>query len=159
MEDLKIYFAQYHSPLGLIEIRASTTAVTALSFIDDEEQETNPSPNALVEEAIRQVSAYFEAGRRVFDLPLAPFGAPFQRRVWRHLQDVPFGRLTTYQAIADALDNPGAVRAVGAANGRNPIAVIIPCHRVIGGGGKLVGYSGGLWRKAWLLKHEGALLL
>jgi methylated-DNA-[protein]-cysteine S-methyltransferase len=154
-----MYYARYHSPLGLIEIGASATAVTSLSFIDDETIAHSPQPNPLLAEAERQLNAYFAGERRVFDLPLAPEGTPFQRRVWEQVGQVPFGRLASYHAIAEALANPDAGRAVGAANGRNPIALIIPCHRVIGRDGRLVGYAGGVWRKEWLLRHEGALLL
>ena len=96
-----------------------------------------------------------------FDLPLALEGTPFQRQVWQQLLSVAHGETASYQAIADAIDNPKAVRAVGAANGRNPVAIIVPCHRIIGSGArpKLTGYGGGLWRKEWLLRHEGVLLV
>ncbi len=98
-------------------------------------------------------------GRTTFDLPLDLRGTDFQKQVWTQLLTVPYGRTVSYQLIADAIGNPKAVRAVGAANGQNPISVIVPCHRIIGSDGQLVGYGGGLWRKEWLLKHEGALLL
>lgn len=101
----------------------------------------------------------FEAGRRTFDLPLEMAGTPFQQRVWQQLLTIQYGVTVSYMDIAIELDNPQGVRAVGAANGQNPISIIVPCHRVIGRGGKLTGYGGGLWRKEWLLKHEGALLL
>ena len=96
-----------------------------------------------------------------FDLPLALYGTPFQRQAWQQLLSVGYGETASYGAIAAAIDNPKAVRAVGAANGRNPIAIIVPCHRIIGSGGraKLTGYGGGLWRKEWLLRHEGVMLV
>ena len=132
-------------------VSADADVITAVSF--DAPAEPNPSP--LTQEAVAQLSAYFAGRRRNFDLPLAPRGTPFQTTVWAQLQLIPFGETCAYGDIARRLDNPKAVRAVGAANGRNPIAVIIPCHRVIGNNGTLTGYAGGLDRKAWLLQHEG----
>jgi methylated-DNA-[protein]-cysteine S-methyltransferase len=103
-----------------------------------------------------QLREYFEGERRVFDLPLAPRGTAFQERVWRALRAIPFGKTRSYAAIAAAIGQPSAMRAVGAANGKNPIAIIVPCHRVIGADGSLTGFGGGLPRKRWLLRHEGA---
>ena len=120
-----------------------------------------PGAHPLLDEVQRQLDAYFAGGLRSFDLPLELDGTPFQRQVWQQLLSVGYGQIASYQAIAHAIDNPKAVRAVGAANGRNPVAIIVPCHRIIGSGGrpKLTGYGGGLWRKEWLLRHEGALLV
>jgi methylated-DNA-[protein]-cysteine S-methyltransferase len=101
-----------------------------------------------------QVDAYFAGELRTFDLPLQAEGTPFQRAVWAALEGIPFGTTTSYGAIAAAVGAPGSARAVGAANGRNPIAIVVPCHRVIGADGRLVGYGGGLDRKTWLLGHE-----
>lgn len=101
-----------------------------------------------------QLAAWFAGERQEFDLPLAPAGTPFQRRVWDALLEIPYGRTTTYGALARRLGDPKAVRAVGLANGRNPIPIIIPCHRVVGADGSLTGYGGGLERKRWLLHHE-----
>jgi len=98
---------------------------------------------------------YFEGRRRSFEVPLDLRGTPFQLRVWELLQRIPFGETRTYLDLALALGDPKAVRAVGAANGQNPVPIIVPCHRVIGQDGQLVGYGGGLWRKEWLLAHEG----
>ncbi len=103
-----------------------------------------------------QLAEYFAGARRVFDLPLAPPGTPFQTAVWRALLDIPFGATCSYGDLARLLRRPSASRAVGAANGQNPIAIIVPCHRVIGSGGALTGYGGGLDMKRWLLAHEGA---
>jgi methylated-DNA-[protein]-cysteine S-methyltransferase len=102
-----------------------------------------------------QLGAYFDGSLERFDLSLAPRGTEFQRRVWRALQDVEFGRTSTYGEIAAEIGRPAASRAVGAANGRNPIPVIVPCHRIIGSSGMLTGYASGLHRKRWLLEHEG----
>lgn len=104
--------------------------------------------------AVAQFEAYFAGERTEFDLRLAPRGTPFQQRVWSLLREIPFGETTTYGALAEALGNPRTVRAVGLANGRNPISVIVPCHRVIGADGSLVGFGGGIERKRALLAHE-----
>ncbi len=104
-----------------------------------------------------QLDEYFDGRRRAFDLPLAPRGTPFQQRVWQALLGIPYGTTTTYGAIAESLGRPAAVRAVGAANGKNPLAVIVPCHRVVGADGSLTGYAGGLAIKRALLVHEGAI--
>ncbi|MDX1637951.1 MAG: methylated-DNA--[protein]-cysteine S-methyltransferase [Balneolaceae bacterium] len=117
------------------------------------------SDNPVVTMATNQLREYFEGRRTVFDLPLNPSGSEFQVRVWKSLQSVGFGETVTYGQLAERLGDPDTVRAVGRANGQNPIPVVIPCHRVIGSNGMLVGYSGGIERKEWLLKHEGALLL
>jgi methylated-DNA-[protein]-cysteine S-methyltransferase len=105
-------------------------------------------------ETIRQLDEYFAGERTEFELSLAPAGTPFQRRVWALLREIPFGETTTYGALAARLGRPDAARAVGLANGRNPISIVVPCHRVIGSGGALVGYGGGLDRKRALLAHE-----
>lgn len=109
---------------------------------------------ALIAEAHAQLDAYFGGNRHSFDLPLAPHGREFQRRVWSALQRIPYGITTSYGAIATAIGSPGSARAVGAANGQNPIAIIIPCHRVIGADGSLTGYGGGMERKQFLLELE-----
>jgi methylated-DNA-[protein]-cysteine S-methyltransferase len=129
--------------------------ILSLKFIN-QPQKTFPSCR-FVEAAIQQMTEYFLGARRAFDLPLALQGTSFQRQVWGQLLAVPYGKITTYQEIADAIGRPQAVRAVGAANARNPISIIVPCHRVIGSNGSLTGYGGGIWRKEWLLKHEGYL--
>jgi methylated-DNA-[protein]-cysteine S-methyltransferase len=112
--------------------------------------------DALLDEARRQLVAYFDGRLTVFDLPLAPNGTDFQRRVWTELTRIPFGATISYADLARRVSNSAAVRAVGAANGRNPIPIIVPCHRVIGSDGSLTGFGGGLHRKQWLLRHEGA---
>lgn len=106
----------------------------------------------------RQLAEYFAGNRQAFDLKLAPQGTPFQRAVWRALGEIPFGTTCCYADIARRIGRPTAVRAVGAANGRNPVAIVVPCHRVIGRDGSLTGYAGGLDRKRWLLEHEGVAL-
>ena len=107
--------------------------------------------------AREQLDAYFAGERTTFDLPLAATGTPFQERVWGALRTIPFGHTMSYGELAVRLGEPKAVRAVGSANGRNPISIIVPCHRVIGASGALTGFGGGIERKRWLLEHEGAL--
>lgn len=115
------------------------------------------NPNAICKEVQRQLKAYFKKELAEFNLPLDPQGTEFQKSVWNKVEEIRFGQTKTYLEIADSLNNHRAVRAVGLANGKNPIPIIIPCHRVIGANGKLTGYSGGLSRKSFLLEHEGAL--
>jgi methylated-DNA-[protein]-cysteine S-methyltransferase len=122
-----------------------------------ESAETDDATAAVLDAAQTQLEEYFAGRRRRFDLPLDPVGTDFQRAVWLLLRDIEFGRTTTYGRLAAALDRPSASRAVGAAVGRNPLGVIVPCHRVIGGSGALTGYAGGIQRKTWLLQHEGVL--
>ena len=107
---------------------------------------------------VEQLEEYFTGARRAFDVPLSLGGNPFEQRVWRALLDIPYGETTSYGEIARRIGSPDAPRAVGLANGRNPVAVIVPCHRVIGADGSLTGYAGGMWRKEWLLTHEGYAL-
>lgn len=113
------------------------------------------SPDAFEAER-RQLGEYFEGRRRRFDLPLGPVGTSFQRAVWRELLQIPHGETRSYGQLAKALGRPAAARAVGAANGRNPLSIVVPCHRVLGATGALTGYAGGEARKAWLLSLEGA---
>jgi methylated-DNA-[protein]-cysteine S-methyltransferase len=110
-------------------------------------------------EAKQQLREYFEGRRQGFTLPVAPGGTAFQQRVWQELQKIPWGTTTTYREIAQRIGQPTAVRAVGSANGRNPVSIVIPCHRVIGSDGSLTGYAGGIATKRRLLQHEGALLM
>jgi methylated-DNA-[protein]-cysteine S-methyltransferase len=123
---------------------------------DDASWADRRGTDALLDEARRQLVAYFAGRLRAFDLPLAPNGTEFQRRVWTELTTIPFGATISYAQLARRVSNATAVRAVGAANGRNPIPIIVPCHRVIGSDGSLTGFGGGLSRKQWLLRHEGA---
>lgn len=120
---------------------------------EGEERET-----PLIREAHRQLQEYFKGKRKVFDLPLAPRGTDFQQKVWRALCNIPYGQTRSYRQIAEAIGNPKAVRAVGMANNRNPLLVVVPCHRVIGADGKMVGYAAGIEKKEFLLRLEGVLL-
>jgi methylated-DNA-[protein]-cysteine S-methyltransferase len=144
------------SPLGTIVICANDRAITAVSFDDASATEaTDTSP--ILEMAAKQLSEYFANERTGFHLPLEPEGSKFQRSVWNTLLDIPFGKTESYLGVSKIIGDEKALRAVGLANGKNPIAIIIPCHRVIGSDGSLTGYAGGLWRKEWLLRHEGVL--
>lgn len=144
------------SPIGRINITASDVALLSVLFTKEDEVVIEDHPNSICLNTLQQLEAYFAGKRQVFDLPLKPQGTAFQQQVWDALVQVPFGKTGTYSAIAHKLNNPLSVRAVGAANGRNPIAIIIPCHRIIGADGSLTGYAGGLWRKEFLLNLEGA---
>lgn len=142
------------SSLGLIRITSNGSAITSVLFLDDEAALTETPSDPLLLECSRQLEAYFAGRLKQFDLPLAPQGTEFQQRVWDELRKVSFGRTTSYGELALRLGDAKLTRAVGTANGSNPIAIIIPCHRIIGTNGSLTGYSGGLWRKQWLLRHE-----
>jgi methylated-DNA-[protein]-cysteine S-methyltransferase len=145
------------SPVGPLRITADGDAITAAEFLAPGAVVTPPDEEVspLLDEARRQLSAYFAGDLREFDLPLAARGTTFQRRVWAELARIPYGTTTSYGRVAAELGLPmGASRAVGTANGANPIAIVVPCHRVIGANGKLVGYAGGLDRKRFLLGQE-----
>ena len=146
-------FAFCRTPIGLLEIVERGGAVIRVGFVERASAPADSGSPAL--DACRtQLEEYFAGRRRVFDLALAPAGTGFQKAVWAELLKIPFGRTSTYSRVAAAIGRDKAVRAVGAANGQNPVSIIIPCHRVIGSDGRLVGYGGGLWRKEWLLGHE-----
>lgn len=144
----------HESPVGPITLVATGEALEAALFDGASPPDARPGPTPLLDAARAQLDAYFAGTRRRFDLPLAAAGSPFQREVWAALCRIPWGETRSYGDVARELGKPDAVRAVGAANGRNPIAIIVPCHRVIGAGGALTGYAGGLERKRWLLSHE-----
>lgn len=160
-DTIKVYDV-VDSPIGDLVLAGDGTALTGLYMETDQHRIlADPGwtrrPGAYPEVAA-QLAAYFAGDLRAFDLPLAPRGTEFQRAVWSALMDIPYGRTTTYARLAADIDRPTAIRAVGAANGRNPIAVIIPCHRVIGTDGSLTGYGGGIPRKRTLLDLESGQL-
>ena len=151
-----------------LRFTATESGLRCIEFIRDESdlpsvEDGDPSLGAhasqILTEAVRQVRAYFAGELREFTIPLDPRGTDFQRRVWRQLETIPFGEIRSYAQIAEAIGAPRAVRAVGAANGANPLPIVIPCHRVIGSGGKLVGYGGGLPLKKLLLDLEGCSMV
>ena len=144
------------TPLGSLAIAGSDAGLSAVSFLEEAANGTAPaSVPACLREAHGQLRAYFGRELREFRLRYAPaFGTDFQRQVWAALQDIRYGRTASYLDIAKLLNNPKSVRAVGAANGQNPLAIVCPCHRVVGTDGSLTGYAGGMHRKKWLLEFE-----
>ncbi len=150
MESLKTIY--YDSPLGLIEIQATEKGVRSVNFADEKIfTEVKNDINTVV---LQQLKEYFNKKRTDFDVPLDFDGTDFQKRVWAELVKVPFGKTKSYMDISRALGDVKAIRAVGMANGSNKIAIIVPCHRIIGSDGSLTGYAGGLHRKKWLLEFE-----
>ncbi|MHB1928859.1 MAG: methylated-DNA--[protein]-cysteine S-methyltransferase [Acidimicrobiales bacterium] len=144
------------SPVGPLRVTADDDGtLTGVRFGGGAGAGRPPGPLA---GAVEQLAAYFAGRLTEFDLRLRMEGTGFQRRVWEELRAIPYGETRTYGQIAAALGEAGAARAVGTANNRNPISIVVPCHRVVGSDGRLVGYGGGLDRKAWLLRHEGALV-
>ncbi|PEY34609.1 cysteine methyltransferase [Bacillus cereus] len=149
-----MYRAYYESEIGLLEITANDEGITSVIFVEERKEEHT---SKIVEQCLTELDEYFHQKRTEFTVPLSSTGTPFQKSVWDALYTIPYGVSASYLDIAEKVDNTKAVRAVGGANSRNPISIIVPCHRVVGKSGKLVGYAGGLWRKEWLLKHEGIL--
>ena len=143
----------YMSPIGPLEVEGTEAGILRVEFSDRRAMPAGP-PAACLKECLGQLDEYFRGTRRSFSVKLDLRGTPFQKRVWSELLKVPFGRTVSYREIAAALDNPRATRAVGGANHRNPVSIIVPCHRVVGANGSLTGYGGGLPRKEWLLAHE-----
>lgn len=146
------FFAGFDSPIGLIEIVSTDTNLLALNFVDS--VRANSEGNPFLRKCLAQLDEYFQGKRMRFDLPLGLQGTDFQKRVWDELIRIPFGQTRTYGEVARLIGHPTAFRAVGNANNKNKIAIVIPCHRVVGVSGQLTGYAGGLWRKEWLLNHE-----
>lgn len=155
---MKTFYTTYTSPLGVMTLQANDDGMLGAWF---ETQTTQPEDlgeyveeHQILHHVITQLDEYFSGQRKVFDIPLVANGTEFQKRVWQALTTIPYGQTWSYQDLANAIDNPKAVRAVGLANGKNPISIIVPCHRVIGKNGKLTGYAGGVERKAQLLELE-----
>jgi methylated-DNA-[protein]-cysteine S-methyltransferase len=152
----------FDSPLGLVRITGDEDGVSKISCTDTPtySELLDMSPDSLldkpVRQAVEQLMAYFAGTRQTFDFRLNPVGTTFQQTVWKALLDVPFGTTVSYLALSRQIGDEKAIRAVAAANGRNPLWIVVPCHRIIGSDGSLTGYAGGLWRKQWLLEHEGA---
>lgn len=156
-----MWFDEFDSPVGRLVIAADDAGVRHIRF--ERERHAIRVDGEWRRDAARlafvrvQLEEYFAGARRTFDLPLAPVGSPFQLRVWEALREIPYGRTVSYSDVARKIADLESVRAVGAANGRNPLPIVVPCHRVIGADGSLVGFGGGLPRKRWLLAHEGAV--
>lgn len=151
----------YQSPVGLIRVSGTDQYVSEMSFIDTAQapptdpQKKQLSPMAL--SAIEQLIQYFGGQRRQFDFPISQEGTEFQQRVWHELSNIPFGKTISYLDLAKRLGDTKVIRAAASANGKNNVAIVVPCHRVIGSKNDLVGYAGGLWRKRWLLEHENKI--
>jgi methylated-DNA-[protein]-cysteine S-methyltransferase len=159
----KIVKVHFDSPIGAIAAQAIQLGILAVSFTESELENNysesfhthsdNLGINHLKKLYI-QLNEYFDGRRKSFDLSMHPAGTVFQQKVWDELQNIPYGETRSYQQQTNKMGDPKAIRAVASANGKNPIAIIIPCHRIIGSNGSLTGYAGGLWRKKWLLEHE-----
>ena len=156
------YFTHLETPLCMLLLTSEGAALTGLfmlphhRYAPEQSSAWQEAPTLpLFQEATAQLTAYFAGTRTTFDLPMDPPGTAFQKSVWAELVKIPYGQTISYGELARRIGNPKASRAVGLANGRNPISIIVPCHRVIGASGKLVGYGGGLERKAALLAREG----
>lgn len=152
----KIYKLDYESPIGFIEIISTNEAVSSILFSDKDTKENflQVETPPVLRECYTQLDEYFKGDRRDFSFSYQFEGTDFQKTVWEALLEIPYGETGTYKDIAVSMGNEKAIRAVGSANGKNKLSIVIPCHRVIGSNGKLTGYAGGLWRKEWLLKHE-----
>ncbi len=156
------FYTVIASPIGELPLTSDGVALTGVYFDMTQFERQRPAAwrldtstsCAVLRDAREQLAAYFEGNLTAFDLPLAPRGTPFQQSVWAALRAIPFGTTVSYGDIARQIDGPSAVRAVGAANGKNPIPIIVPCHRVVGADGSLTGFGGGMDRKRWLLAHE-----
>ena len=145
--------AFFQTPLGVAEIKGDEMGLVSISILN-ENQEISTKISDSLKIAVHQLQEYFAGERKMFQLQLNPQGTPFQKRVWQSLLEIPFGKTTSYLALSRKLGDEKAIRAVAAANGKNPLWIVIPCHRVIGSDGSLTGYAGGLSRKKWLLEHE-----
>ncbi|MGD9994367.1 MAG: methylated-DNA--[protein]-cysteine S-methyltransferase [Salinivirgaceae bacterium] len=164
---LQFKLHQFKSPLGIMTTAESEMGITHLSFGTANELASKLETqfrkkslaivfqtSSIIDSLVNQVDAYFKGIRKDFQLPLKPMGTVFQQKVWNELQKIPFGQTQTYLQQAKTVGNSKTIRASASANGQNPNALIIPCHRIIGSDGSLTGYAGGLWRKKWLLEHE-----
>ena len=153
---MELYYTYYESPIGLIKIGGTDALITELSFIDNSEQMVygEPSVSDSIHYCTEQLIEYFSGRRKSFHVPISQEGTDFQKKVWNELTEVEFGKTASYLDIAKRLGDPKCIRAAANANGKNKIAIIIPCHRIIGTDKSLTGYSGGMWRKKWLLQHE-----
>lgn len=144
----------YSSPVGDLMITSRNDKVTGVHFLKEERSEILLTP--VIEQCITELEEYFLRGRKFFNVEVELQGSPFQNKVWNELLTIPYGKTISYMELAIRIGDINTIRAVGLANGQNPIAIIVPCHRVIGKDGDLVGYGGGMDKKLWLLQHEGA---
>jgi len=150
---MRQFKAYYLSPIGPVEVSGTPEGIVSVNFVKQSLPNDRNLPDC-VKEGIQQLHEYFRGVRKDFSLKLLLHGTPFQKLVWQQLKKISYGKVASYGDVARAIGKPHAYRAVGNANNKNPVAIIIPCHRVIGSNGNLVGYGSGLWRKQWLLNHE-----
>lgn len=146
-----------NTPIGILILEGDKTGLRSVKFSSKTEIGESKEIPLELKDAVLQLQEYFDKKRKSFDLKLSPAGTDFQKRVWKELEKIEYGKTKNYQEIANLLGNPKVIRAAASANGKNPIAIIIPCHRVIGSDGSLTGYAGGLERKKYLLEHENVL--
>lgn len=147
----------YKTPVGIAQINEDDGFISRIHIMD-EECEVEPTASPLLNEAMRQLDEYFAGTRKIFDFPIKQEGSDFQQLVWQELLKIEYGKTISYGQQSQQMNSPLAIRAIAAANGRNNLWVVVPCHRVIGSNGSLTGYAGGLWRKQWLLEHEAKIL-
>lgn len=145
--------AYVNTPVGVAEITGDENGVSVIHVMDAEHPMTKKIPSHLKEAAL-QLTEYFQGKRREFTFKINPSGSDFQKNVWNELLKIPYGKTVSYMDITKKLGDVKAIRAVASANGKNPLWIVVPCHRVLGSDGSLTGYAGGLWRKKWLLEHE-----
>ena len=150
---MRSYYMSMESPIGRISLVSDETSLKSVTFSDEQGEESENVPSILLQSSV-QLKEYFEGTRSEFDLKLDPDGTGFQKKGWQKLLQVPYGKTKSYREIALELGSSLNTRAVGTANSKNPVSIIVPCHRIIGHDGKLVGYAGGMERKRWLLLHE-----
>lgn len=155
------YLTFYQSPLGLLRISGTEQYIQEISFIDNVEKPAadhhRRKYSPILIQCVEQLIQYFQGERRMFDFAVHQQGTPFQERVWNELGGIPFGKTISYLELSRRLGDVKAIRAAASANGKNKIAIVVPCHRVIGAKKELVGYAGGIWRKKWLLEHEAKI--
>lgn len=145
--------AYLNTPLGTTIIKGNSEGITEIKVLDDRSNNTTDIPDSL-KEAVNQLKLYFSKDLKQFNLKLNPHGTDFQKKVWNGLMEIPYGKITSYLQLSKNLGDAKAIRAVAAANAKNPLWIVVPCHRIIGSNGSLTGYAGGLHRKKWLIEHE-----
>ncbi|WP_099159087.1 methylated-DNA--[protein]-cysteine S-methyltransferase [Virgibacillus ndiopensis] len=152
-----IHKVYYQSPIGVLEITGTNEAVFSILFTEQQENKIDDYQDEIpgvLEDCKQQLDEYFKGIRKVFTFPYKFEGTDFQKKVWNALKEISYAEMGSYKDIAVSIGNEKAIRAVGSANGKNKLSIVIPCHRIIGSNGTLTGYAGGLWRKEWLLQHE-----
>lgn len=153
---MKMETAYIRTPMGIAKVEGTSLGISSISILDEASELTEQVPHFL-QGAVDQLQEYFSGCRKEFDFRIDPQGTDFQQKVWKLLLEIPFGKTISYLDLAKKFGDEKAIRAVASANGKNPLWIVIPCHRVIGSDGSLTGYAGGLWRKEWLLQHENAI--